>query len=272
MANELYSERAKVKMFGAPKRNGSKTGSKRLRYVRRASLDVLVQRAVARALRKNDYEHATIFLVLRDVRKALQLFLKNEGRSIRGYTKSAFIEQLESSHKQLLVERGRFQREITELRERVDRYRASAIADEEALKHKLVAAGDVQDRELASRLRLLFAQAGKAIPSFEDLEKEILLLTGRTMHEGRQRFLEDRAKEHEKEIENYERRIAKLNKCVADSEAAIKNLAKMKNVDMGVASIYDGVQGLALEDDRYEQKKEMLRCVFVANMELQRRS
>jgi hypothetical protein len=269
MSNELYSKRARIDLFDAPE--ASKDEGKRLRYVRRASLDVLVQRAVARALKKNDYEHATIYLVLRDVRKALRLFLQREGRSIRGYTKSAFVKQLQSSHEQLLLERERFEREIADLRQRADRYRAAAIAEKNALESKLAEAAGAQDRELAARIRLLFAEAGKAIPNLEDLEKEILVVTGRTLHEGHQRLLDDRAKDHEKEIENYERRIAKLNKCLADSETAIQNLAKMKNVDMGVASIYDGIQGLSHDDDHYEQKKEMLKCVFAANKELQRR-
>ena len=44
----------------------------------------------------------------------------------------------------------------------------------------------------------------------------------------------------------------------------------MKNIDLGVASIYRTVQGLSADDDNAEQKKEMLKNIFDANVALRR--
>ncbi len=43
----------------------------------------------------------------------------------------------------------------------------------------------------------------------------------------------------------------------------------MKNIDLGVSSIYRTVQGLAGDDELFEQKKEMLEDLFQANLQLQ---
>ena len=42
----------------------------------------------------------------------------------------------------------------------------------------------------------------------------------------------------------------------------------MKDIDVGVASIYRTVQGLGSGDDQFEAKREMLKNIFDANVAL----
>jgi len=76
------------------------------------------------------------------------------------------------------------------------------------------------------------------------------------------------ASRSEKE-ERLEKRLAKLNRALEESEQALRKLASMKSIDLGVASIYDSVQGLSAEEDDAERKKELLAEVFAENCELQ---
>jgi MinD-like ATPase involved in chromosome partitioning or flagellar assembly len=74
--------------------------------------------------------------------------------------------------------------------------------------------------------------------------------------------------EHRREIDKLERRIAKLTLQLEQAEAAIRHLAKLKNVDPGIASIYRTVQGLSPDDEARESKSALLTQIFEANVEL----
>ena len=53
-----------------------------------------------------------------------------------------------------------------------------------------------------------------------------------------------------------------------DAEAQAGRVAAMKNIDLGVASIYRNVQGLSAEEANAEQKREMLKNIFESNVAL----
>lgn len=73
---------------------------------------------------------------------------------------------------------------------------------------------------------------------------------------------------HLRQIDLLERRIAKLSLQLKGTEANLRRIAAMKNVDLGIGSIYHGVQGLADEDEAREAKKTLLQAIFQANLEL----
>jgi Mrp family chromosome partitioning ATPase len=75
---------------------------------------------------------------------------------------------------------------------------------------------------------------------------------------------------HRHQVDILERRIAKLNVLLAQAEANLLRIAAMKDVDLGIASIYRGVQGLSSEEDAQELKKMLMREIFQANMALKR--
>ena len=72
--------------------------------------------------------------------------------------------------------------------------------------------------------------------------------------------------ESQSQVEQLERRIAKLSQSLDTTEKELKRVAAMKNVETGVASIYRSVQGLSDDDDNAEQKREMMQDIFDANM------
>jgi Mrp family chromosome partitioning ATPase len=73
---------------------------------------------------------------------------------------------------------------------------------------------------------------------------------------------------HRREIDVLERRIAKLTQQLARTEADLRRLASMKNVDLGIASIYRGVQGLSSEEEALALKRLLMQKIFTANLEL----
>ena len=70
------------------------------------------------------------------------------------------------------------------------------------------------------------------------------------------------------QIEQLERRVNKLTNSLGRTESELKRVASMKDVDMGVASLYRTVQGLSADDDQVEAKHAMLKNIFEANVAL----
>jgi len=71
-------------------------------------------------------------------------------------------------------------------------------------------------------------------------------------------------------IDQLERRIAKLTHLLGITEDELRRVAAMKNIDLGVASIYRDVQGIADDTTQKEKKREMMREIFEANFALKK--
>jgi vacuolar-type H+-ATPase subunit I/STV1 len=87
----------------------------------------------------------------------------------------------------------------------------------------------------------------------------------------RQKLEEARSALRDREIDNLQRRIHKLNESLETTERRLKEVAAMKSIDEGVASIYRDVQGLAEGDSQRERKKELMSGIFAANLRLQKK-
>lgn len=73
------------------------------------------------------------------------------------------------------------------------------------------------------------------------------------------------------EVERLQRRIAKLNRALGDTESTLAQVAASKQIDPGVASSYDRVQGPAADSVNAERKQELIKVVFVNNLLLRDR-
>ncbi len=73
---------------------------------------------------------------------------------------------------------------------------------------------------------------------------------------------------YRRHIDVLERRVAKLTQLLGQTEADLRRLASMKDVDLGVASIYRSVQGLSSEEGAQAFKRSLMREIFQANLEL----
>jgi hypothetical protein len=76
--------------------------------------------------------------------------------------------------------------------------------------------------------------------------------------------------ERDERIVHLERRISKLVNSLEHAEEAIARISKMKDVDIGVASLYRVVQGLTDNDGGFEAKAKMMTSIFEANVKLQK--
>lgn len=77
------------------------------------------------------------------------------------------------------------------------------------------------------------------------------------------------AESYKREVEQLNRRLAKLTASLELTEQEIVRLRQLKDVDDGVQSIYREVQGLDTSDARNEIKKELMGEIFKANLHLQ---
>lgn len=167
-----------------------------------------------------------------------------------------------------VVQAREVERELDKLREEVD----SQIQEIQEFQSKLFA--DVEDKEelwgnqLISKVIELFKREPEKSEGLLRVEKEVIALLRSEVAAWRETSTASRMIETQKTIDQLERRVVKLTESLGLTEAELKRVAQMKNIDLGVASIYRTVQGLSADDGGAEQKKEMLKNIFESNMAL----
>ncbi len=110
------------------------------------------------------------------------------------------------------------------------------------------------DRAMAEKLRAEFLQM-----ALKGLAKERM-----------QAINADSSSEKDRIIDNLERRIAKLNDQIGLTEEELVRVMAMKQIDGGLASIYRTVQGISEAGGANELKKEMMKQIFDANVEMKK--
>lgn len=76
---------------------------------------------------------------------------------------------------------------------------------------------------------------------------------------------------YKREIEILQRRLTKLSSTLDLTEEELMRVRQMKVGDDGIRSIYSDVQGLRSDDVNSKAKHELIRKIFEANLELQKR-
>lgn len=167
-----------------------------------------------------------------------------------------------------VVQAREVERELDKLRDEVD----NQIQEIQEFQKKLF--GDVDSKEeiwgkeLVSKVIELFKREPEKSEGVLRVEKEVIALLKAELAAWRETSTASRMLESQKTIDNLERRVAKLTESLGLTEAELKRVAQMKNIDLGVASIYRNVQGLSADEAGAEQKKEMLKNIFESNMAL----
>ncbi len=127
------------------------------------------------------------------------------------------------------------------------------------------------DHLVSKERRISLAEAGpKALAGLSELEREVAAFLDRLLVGERDRYLGSVRKGHSENIGVLEKRIAKLNRALADTESALRKVAEAKAGDPGIASIYDSIQGLSSLDAFFAKKKELLEIIFKENLTLRR--
>ena len=127
---------------------------------------------------------------------------------------------------------------------------------------------EVWGNQLVSKVIELFRREPEKSEGVLRVEKEVIALLKAELAIWRESSTAGRMIESQRQIEMLERRVQKLTESLGLTEAELERVASMKNIDLGLASIYRTVQGLRGTEQNAEQKKEMLKNIFESNVAL----
>jgi len=167
-----------------------------------------------------------------------------------------------------VIQAREVERELDKLREEVE----GQIQEIQEFQQKLFADVDNKDElwgnQLISKVIELFRREPEQSEGMLRLEKEVIALLKSELSGWRESSTASRMIESQRQIEMLERRVSKLTESLGLTEAELKRVAQMKNIDLGLASIFRTVQGLSADEANAEQKKEMLKNIFESNVAL----
>ncbi len=135
--------------------------------------------------------------------------------------------------------------------------------------------GEFGGEDYRERLGELMAKDGNLERAASKLAEEIL---ARAMREAQEAealepsLSDDREQDYQREIDNLQRRVAKLTNSLGITEGEIARLQNAGDVEAGVASLYRNVQGLNSADVRAELKQDLMSAIFEANLDMKRKS
>jgi diguanylate cyclase (GGDEF)-like protein len=133
-----------------------------------------------------------------------------------------------------------------------------------------VAQAPAQSDKLGETLLEILRSLGITIASIEELDRDTIAAAISRMADARASAASSEVSEARRTIDQLERRIVKLSTALGVTEEELQRIAAMKNVELGVASIYRTVQGLDVDTDNKERKREMMKTIFQANFELKK--
>jgi hypothetical protein len=92
------------------------------------------------------------------------------------------------------------------------------------------------------------------------------------LEEARRRAAAAQNRERDSQVDRLERRVTKLVESLEATEKSLKEVAAMKNIDLGIASLYRVVQGLPEQEANRVLKQQMMEIIFKANLDIQKKS
>ncbi|WP_145201526.1 hypothetical protein [Planctomycetes bacterium Poly30] len=236
-------------------------GVQNLRSISMSRVGALLEKAVNRALIERTLESDTDEALTLST-TAREQFVRLTQAEVTGSQPTDLLPHLVEEkplHERATSTLDRLRRELDD--------RRRVLADRE----KQLSDGDLdqaEDSKLGNMMRELFAEHAGVDDRL--LEREVLDLVLGELRTSRRRARMARLEEHQREIGTLERRITKLSALLGETEDALRRIRAGKRVDPGVSSIYDEVQGLGPEDEQFEQKSELMRSLFEANLALRK--
>jgi GGDEF domain-containing protein len=167
-----------------------------------------------------------------------------------------------------VVQAREVERELDKLRDEVDGQVAELRALSQGTGDESETRAEKWAQELVAKVLELFQREPEQSEGILRVQREVVALLKVELGEWRAMVSAGNLFERQRQVEMLERRVAKLTESLGLTEAELKRVAALKNIDLGVASIYRTVQGLSSEEANAEQKKEMLKNIFDANVAL----
>lgn len=244
--------------------------SRKLNLVGSSQLARAVAESVRRGLEEQFVlEEHQLEAAVRSIGKQLLERLKAKAKSVRGLPKDAFLKEVEADRARIEAAKEAARKELDVMLEQLKGSQDAHERRRTELEAESKANAEVEDDLLAKRIQEIFAGSGDGADMAAIREKITALALG-TVQDHRDETMEAQLAEQRTKIERFERRISKLTSSLEMTEDELKRIAAAKNIDLGVSSIYRNVQGLSSSDDDYETKKELMSCIFQANLDLQK--
>ncbi|MFT7486870.1 MAG: hypothetical protein ACI9F9_002727 [Candidatus Paceibacteria bacterium] len=249
-----------------------KSRARKLNLVGSSQLTRAVAEAVRRGLAKQFVlQEEQLEQAVRAIGRELMERLKANSKSVRGVPKDAFLKEVKADKQRIELAKEAARAELDTLLTRLKQSHEEIARHEATLKQESRATGRVEDQALSERIAELFA-GGESSDDIAGLREKITALALGSMQGQREKSIDAQMADHRREVNAFERRIAKLTNSLELTEEELKRIAKAKNIEVGVGSIYRNVQGLSGVEDDYETKKELMSSIFAANLELQKGS
>jgi len=123
---------------------------------------------------------------------------------------------------------------------------------------------------LGDTLLDVLAAMGVRVDDPSALDRESLTRLLFRLQDEREPLAHAELAEERRKNDILERRIAKLVEKLGLTEEQLERIAQMKNIELGLASIYRDVQGLGGEESHVHRKREMMKEIFTANYQMKR--
>jgi hypothetical protein len=250
---ELNSALAEaVREFGAPTtpHELEELGLRKVRYVPVRKISEMIEKAINRTILERTIGAADGDLgALVDQAQAGMLGL------LKG------VEDVVASQGALSRSRTELMDELAEIRR--ERVQASPIPAPDP--------ADPTVQKMVAAIRETFGKLGPRTPDVVAIEHELTERAKVLLEEARRRAAAAQIRERDAHVDRLERRIKKLVQSLEETETTLKQVAAMKNVDLGIASLYKVVQGLPLEESNRALKQQLMAVIFQANVDLQKR-
>lgn len=242
-----------------------------IHQVVRDAVDQVIRERPPEAPRLTEKERARVEEATKQ--HVLQLMRQNEQLTAERARAEAERERAQATATEVERRRADLERQIQALREELAGRQAELEDERSKMVRQVVVIDDESFVQMERRIQALFERMARDGELEGPNGKVDLAAVQRELRELLGHVIADVKAKHagadEARIEDLELRIEKLNAALAHREEAIRRLAEAKGFDPGIASIYDDFQGLDLDDLEYKRKSELLREVFVQNMELQ---
>ncbi len=245
-------------------------GARKLNLVGSSQLTRAVAEAVRRGLAKQFvFTEEQLETAVRSIGREMMRRLKANSKSVRGLPKDAFLREVRADRNRIEAAREAARRELESMLVKLKNVHDQVNAREAELVAESQATSRIQNEELSQKITEIFESLKQGADT-EEIREQITAVAIDSLQEERDRSIEAQMSEHREEVEQFERRIAKLTESLEITEDELKRIATAKNIEVGVGSIYRTVQGLSADDDDFETKKELMSSIFAANFELQK--
>jgi hypothetical protein len=199
-----------------------------------------------------------------------------EREAVADATKAEFVRLLRNNE-DLQRQKSEVQQQRERAEEEIDTLRRELTQQNQALQLKLEQDGlslanryDGENAVIARKVHeVVQALAQSPSTAMSTVEQRLMELVMNVISGERQSAEEARRALRDREVDNLQRRIKKLNDNLAATEQRLQHVASLKNVDNGISSVYREVQGLDASATHASKKKELMAEIFKANLKLQ---